>query len=67
MPGQSIQAALDRAEEGTRIFVQAGVYREVGNPTNGLNITKSGIRLIGQNTPEFFVVAVHDYVQKYNS
>jgi parallel beta-helix repeat protein len=55
-PGESIQAAIDRAEEGTRIFVQAGVYREVGNPTNGLNITKSGIRLIGQNTPNKRVV-----------
>lgn len=55
-PGQSIQAAIDRAEEGTRIFVLAGVYREVGNPTNGLNITKSGIRLIGQSTPNKRVV-----------
>jgi hypothetical protein len=49
-PGQSIQAAIDRAEEGTRIYVLAGVYRETGNPTNGLNITKNGIRLIGQKT-----------------
>jgi len=55
-PGQSIQAALDRAEEGTRIFVLAGVYREIGNPTNGLNITKNGIRLIGQNTPNKRVI-----------
>jgi len=55
-PGQSIQAALDRAEEGTRIFVLAGVYREVGNPTNGLNITKNGIRLIGQSTPNKRVI-----------
>jgi parallel beta-helix repeat protein len=56
MPGQSIQAAIDRAKEGTRIFVQAGVYRELGNPTNGLNITKSGIRLIGQTTPNKRVI-----------
>ncbi len=55
-PGESIQAAIDRAKEGTRIFVLAGVYHEVGNPTNGLNITKSGIRLIGQNTPNKRVV-----------
>ena len=55
-PGQSIQAALDRAEEGTRIFVLAGVYRELGNPTNGLNITKSGIKLIGQSTPNKRVI-----------
>jgi parallel beta-helix repeat protein len=55
-PGESIQAAIDRAEEGTRIFVLAGVYREIGNPTNGLNITKSGIRLIGQTTPNKRVI-----------
>jgi parallel beta-helix repeat protein len=55
-PGESIQAALDRAQEGTRIFVQAGVYREIGNPTNGLNITKNGIRLIGQKTPNKRVI-----------
>ncbi len=47
--GQSIQEALDRAQEGTRIFVHAGVYEEPCNPTNGLNITKSGIHLIGQS------------------
>jgi parallel beta-helix repeat protein len=55
-PGDSIQAALDRAEEGTRIFVLAGVYHEIGNPTNGLNITKNGIRLIGQKTPNKRVI-----------
>jgi parallel beta-helix repeat protein len=55
-PGESIQAAIDRAQEGTRIFVQAGVYRELGNPTNGLNITKNGIRLIGQTTPNKRVI-----------
>jgi parallel beta-helix repeat protein len=47
--GQSIQEALDRAQEGTRIFVHGGVYEEPCNPTNGLNITKSGIHLIGQS------------------
>jgi parallel beta-helix repeat protein len=47
-PGDSIQAAIDRAQPGTRIYILAGVYREVSNPTNGLNITKNGIRLIGQ-------------------
>lgn len=49
-PGQSIQAAIDRAQPGTTIYVLAGTYREVQNPTNGLNITKNGIRLIGQTT-----------------
>ena len=47
---------LGSDSEGTRIFVQAGVYREVGNPTNGLNITKNGIRLIGQTTPNKRVI-----------
>jgi parallel beta-helix repeat protein len=55
-PGQSIQAAIDRARPGTTIYVQAGVYRETADPTNGLNITKNGIRLIGQNTPRKRVV-----------
>jgi parallel beta-helix repeat protein len=49
-PGQSIQAAIDRAEPGTRIYVLAGVYREFGDQTNALSISKSGIRLIGQKT-----------------
>jgi parallel beta-helix repeat protein len=49
-PGQSIQAAIDRAKPGTRIYVLAGTYRETGNPNNGLNISKSGISLIGQKT-----------------
>jgi hypothetical protein len=55
-PGDSIQAAIDQAEEGTRIYVLAGTYRELGNPTNGLNITKSGIRLIGQSNPQKRVI-----------
>jgi len=50
-PGQSIQAAIDRAAPGTRVYVLAGVYRETADPTNGLHITKSGIRLIGQTGP----------------
>ena len=49
--GQSIQEAIDRAAEGTVITVEVGVYEEPCNPTNGLNITKSGIHLIGQSTP----------------
>ena len=47
-PGDSIQEAIDRAAPGTRIYVLAGVYSEPSNPTNGLNITKSGISLVGQ-------------------
>jgi parallel beta-helix repeat protein len=48
-PGQSIQKALDMAQEGTKIYVHAGIYEEPCNLTNGLNITKSGIHLIGQS------------------
>jgi len=49
-PGQSIQAAIDRASPGTRIYILAGTYKEAGNAVNGLNISKSGISLIGQET-----------------
>jgi len=55
-PGQSIQAAIDRAQPGTRIYILAGTYKEVGNPTNGLNVTKSGISLVGQQTAKRGVV-----------
>jgi parallel beta-helix repeat protein len=55
-PGDSIQAAIDRAQPYTRIYILAGVYRELQNPTNALNITKNGIRLIGQSTPNKGVV-----------
>ncbi len=48
-PGESIQAALDRARPGTRILVLPGVYHETSDPTgtNAVHVTKSGIRLIG--------------------
>jgi len=49
-PGESIQAAIDRAKPGTRIYVLAGTYKESGNANNGLNISKSGISLVGQET-----------------
>ncbi len=55
-PGESIQAAIDRAKPGTRIYILAGTYRELSNPTNALNITKNGIRLIGQETSNKRVV-----------
>jgi parallel beta-helix repeat protein len=55
-PGQSIQAAIDRAQPGTRIYVLAGVYREFGDDTNALSISKSGIRLIGQKATDKRVV-----------
>ncbi|WP_437573055.1 right-handed parallel beta-helix repeat-containing protein [Sorangium sp. So ce887] len=50
-PGQSIQRAIDQAADGARILIRAGVYRETANPTNGLIINKSGLSLIGLNTP----------------
>ncbi len=56
MPGQSIQEAIDRAQEGTRIYVLGGVYEEPCNPTNALNITKSGIHLIGQSNSQKRVI-----------
>jgi parallel beta-helix repeat protein len=55
-PGQSIQTALDRARPGARIYVLPGVYRETKDPTNALNVTKSGIRLIGLSTRKKRVV-----------
>ena len=50
IPQQSIQEAIDLAEEGTQILIEPGVYKEPCNPQNGLNITKNGIQLIGQST-----------------
>ncbi|MBT8137970.1 MAG: right-handed parallel beta-helix repeat-containing protein [Gammaproteobacteria bacterium] len=54
--GQSIQQAIDRARPGTRIYIKAGTYRELQNPTNGLEISKSGITLVGQRTPNKKVI-----------
>lgn len=45
-PGQSLQRAIDRARPGGIVLVLPGVYREIADPTNGLNISK-GVRLIG--------------------
>ena len=55
-PGDSIQAAIDRASPGTRIYILAGTYRELQNPTNGLTITKNGLTIIGQKTKKKRVV-----------
>ena len=55
-PGDSIQAAIDRAQPGTRIYILAGTYKEVQNPTNGLTITKNGLTIIGQKTKKKRVV-----------
>jgi parallel beta-helix repeat protein len=47
-PGQSIQKAIDLAQPGMAVYVEPGVYRELADKTNGVNITKIGIRLIGR-------------------
>lgn len=49
-PGQSLQAAIECARQGARIFVLPGIYRETTDPTNGLNITRDDVRLIGLGT-----------------
>lgn len=54
-PGQSIQAAIDRAAEGGTILVEPGVYQETADQTNGLAITR-GVHLIGLSTPTRRVV-----------
>jgi parallel beta-helix repeat protein len=53
-PGDSIQAAVDKATPGDRILVKAGTYREDGQPcptepshTCAVVIEKNNIRLIG--------------------
>ena len=55
-PGDSIQAAIDRAAPGARIYVKGGVYREVSNPVNAINITKHGITLEGQTNSQKRVI-----------
>ena len=53
-PGQSIQAAVDRAHPGDRILVHAGTYHEAGRPcpidaasTCAVVISKDDISVIG--------------------
>ncbi|MFZ1866204.1 MAG: right-handed parallel beta-helix repeat-containing protein, partial [Polyangiales bacterium] len=58
-PGQSIQEAIDLSEGPTRIEIEPGIYEEPCNPINGLNITKSGIHLLGLSTPEERVIVKH--------
>lgn len=55
-PGKSIQRAIDRSRPGGWIFVLPGTYREIADRTNGLNITKSGLHLIGLSTKRQRVV-----------
>jgi len=55
-PGESIQAAIDRARPGGYIFVYPGTYRELADPVNGLRITQSGLNLIGLSSERGRVV-----------
>ncbi len=45
-PGESIQAAIDRARPGGIVMIRPGNYRETADATNGLHITRS-ISLVG--------------------
>ena len=54
-PGESIQAALDRAAPGGMVLVRPGVYRENADETNGLEITR-GVSLVGLSTARERVV-----------
>jgi parallel beta-helix repeat protein len=62
-PGQSIQAAIDRAAEGGLVFVLPGVYRETASTTNGVEISKP-LRLIGLSTPKQRVVITNAGTQR---
>jgi parallel beta-helix repeat protein len=55
-PGQSIQAAIDRAPEYTKIYVRPATYKEGATETNGLSITKNGIKLIGMSSGDDRVI-----------
>jgi len=46
-PGESIQAAVDGAAIGGKIYVKPGVYRETHDGVNAVTVNKDGIRLIG--------------------
>jgi parallel beta-helix repeat protein len=54
-PGESIQAAINRAAEGGWVFVKPGTYQETADSTNGLSITR-GVHLVGLSTPKKKVV-----------
>jgi len=58
LPGQSIQAAVDRARPGDRVVVFPGVYHEAGSPCPddpttvcAVVVAQNGIALIGASRP----------------
>ncbi|HXJ80792.1 MAG TPA: right-handed parallel beta-helix repeat-containing protein [Candidatus Methylomirabilis sp.] len=54
-PGQSIQAAVDRAASNGWIFILPGVYHETADTTNGLTIS-APVHLVGVSTSKSRVV-----------
>jgi len=54
-PGESIQTAIDGAAEGGIVMVRPGVYRELADATNGLNISR-GVTLVALPSPKERVV-----------
>ena len=47
-PGDSIQAAIDKAMPGDTILVEPGEYRETDNGRYGLRISTDNLRLVGK-------------------
>ena len=50
-PGQSIQAAINRAQPHTTIYVEPGIYHDTATAQSALKVTQDGIQLIGKSTP----------------
>jgi hypothetical protein len=63
-PGESIQAAIDRAPAGTTIRVLPGVYHETG-AVRALTVTQSRIHLVGAARPGQPVVLEQSGSQSY--